>query len=450
MPTAEQETLIELLSCELDFHDDNSYASHNFHSFPAKFPPQLPAKFIQSLTNPGDIVLDPMNGSGTTIVEAFLSGRQGIGLDIDPLAVKISTVKITPVDPFTVMVIGRKIVNNAKENLVTQKQNLVEKLNNKWDEKTRDFVNSWFPYDVQLELMALLAEIEIIEDIPIKNFFELTFSAIVITKSGGVSLALDLAHTRPHKPKIIIDRNGNVLQGKEFEVDKSNSMKAQTKRLRSPIIEFEKRFKNNLKGIPLSPTSDNKSYVTFGDAQNIPLANSSVDLIITSPPYASNAIDYMRAHKFSLVWLGYNITDLGELRSSYIGGESTTNSKFTELPAYTKAIVNEISNLDRIKGLVLQRYYSEMTRSLSEMFRVLKTGKSAIVVVGSSVMRGKDTDTQNCFAEIGKSIGFDISRIGVRSIDRDRRMLPIGMMVNKESQIQQRMNEEYVIGFYKP
>lgn len=62
--------LVSLLHQDLDFHDqDSGYASHNFHSFPAKFPPQLPRTFIQDLTDPGDVVLDPMVGSGTTIVE---------------------------------------------------------------------------------------------------------------------------------------------------------------------------------------------------------------------------------------------------------------------------------------------------------------------------------------------------------------------------------------------
>ena len=79
-----RERLISLLSQDLDFHgSDSGYATHNFHSFPAKFPPQLPRKFINGLTNPGDVVLDPMVGSGTTIVEASLAGRQGIGFDIE-------------------------------------------------------------------------------------------------------------------------------------------------------------------------------------------------------------------------------------------------------------------------------------------------------------------------------------------------------------------------------
>ena len=56
--------LEKLLSNDLDFHNSScNYVSHNFHSFPAKFPPQLPQHFIQALTKPGDIVLDPMVGS---------------------------------------------------------------------------------------------------------------------------------------------------------------------------------------------------------------------------------------------------------------------------------------------------------------------------------------------------------------------------------------------------
>jgi hypothetical protein len=81
--------LEKVLAGDLNFHGrDSLYASHNLHSFPAKFPPQLPRTFIKELTGPGDLVLDPMVGSGTTIVEAFLSGRRSIGFDINPLAIK--------------------------------------------------------------------------------------------------------------------------------------------------------------------------------------------------------------------------------------------------------------------------------------------------------------------------------------------------------------------------
>jgi DNA modification methylase len=110
-----RQKLIELLSQDLDFHNqDSKYASHDFHAFPAKFPPQLPDKFIHSLTNPGDIVLDPMSGSGTTVLEAFLNGRRGIAFDIDPLALLITQVKVSQYDPYVLSEIGRQIIYNAR------------------------------------------------------------------------------------------------------------------------------------------------------------------------------------------------------------------------------------------------------------------------------------------------------------------------------------------------
>ncbi|NOZ60711.1 MAG: site-specific DNA-methyltransferase, partial [Calditrichaeota bacterium] len=114
--------LKNLLQSNLDFHNQRSdYFSHNFHSFPAKFPPQLPKIFIEQLTDPFDIVLDPMAGSGTTIVEAFFSSRKGIGLDIDPLAAKISLAKITPLDKKKIAEYGAQIYRDAKNDFIKNK-----------------------------------------------------------------------------------------------------------------------------------------------------------------------------------------------------------------------------------------------------------------------------------------------------------------------------------------
>ncbi|MEI2740567.1 MAG: hypothetical protein V9F01_17470 [Chitinophagaceae bacterium] len=68
-------------------------------------------------------------------------------------------------------------------------------------------------------------------------------------------------------------------------------------------------------------TPKGKINVQLGDARNLKeVDDKSVSAIITSPPYL-NALDYMRGHKLSLVWLGYRIDDLGEVRSNSIGVE---------------------------------------------------------------------------------------------------------------------------------
>src|ERR1700752_895636 len=82
---------------ELNFDTVNSlYATHGLHAFAAKCPPQLVRYGISRYSRPGETVLDTMMGSGTTLVEARLMGRNGIGYDLDPLARLIASVKSRP------------------------------------------------------------------------------------------------------------------------------------------------------------------------------------------------------------------------------------------------------------------------------------------------------------------------------------------------------------------
>ncbi|MFP4528955.1 MAG: DNA methyltransferase [Candidatus Kapaibacterium sp.] len=442
--------LIDVLSKDLNFHNSNSrYASHNFHSFPAKFPPQLPAQFIQRLTKPGDTVLDPMAGSGTTLVEAYLNDRIAIGFDIDPLAILLSKVKTSPLNYDRLYSEYVRIIRNAENEYRKNPSKLMEIAGKRWDEETCKFVNYWFHQDTQAELLSLIIEIERIDDDEIKNFFKLMFSSVIVTKTGGVSLALDLAHTRPHRAKIIFSKEGNCIEG--IDIYKNESInKNLIKKLKSPIEEFKKKFHQNIETVSRSEIRKYLPEIHFGDAQHLPLGNDTIDLIVTSPPYASNAIDYMRAHKFTLVWFGYTIRQLSEKRKEYIGGESTSNIDLENLPEFSRSIIKNVAKKDIKKSKAIHRYYSEIVRILKEMKRVLKPSHAAILVVGNSIIRGEDIQIAKCFEEIGSTLGFDIPYISVRELDRNKRMMPTGFIQDKSSQIQKRMHEEYVIPFYKP
>ena len=461
------EKLDVLLSQSLDFHDQNSnYASHNFHSFPAKFPPQLPKIFIQELTQPGDMVLDPMMGSGTTILEAYLSGRNCVGFDIDPLAILLSKTKVTSLEPDLILREKNRILNSAKMELLDNPKNLEAEVLSRFNQKSHEFINYWFTAQTQLELLSLIKNINKITNPQIRAFFRLAFSSIIITKTGGVSLAFDLAHTRPHKAKAVIDHTGKSISNPTGNNETTERTRFFTKKIRSVFDEFDKRVQQNLKGLVNYQDHKNQPLlfknfeeeiinkivpgIAMANAQYLPVQDNSIDLIITSPPYASNAIDYMRAHKFSLVWFGHPIDELGNKRKEYIGGESLASVPMEPLPKKTQSIVSQLTTINKKKGGVLHRYYSEMTRVLFEMYRVLKPGKAAIIVVGNSEMKGFDTEIHNCLSEIARSIGFQVPRIGVRNIDRNRRMMPIGKTPDLESQIQQRMHVEYILGCYKP
>ncbi len=365
-----------------------------------------------------------MAGSGTTILEAMILGRFGLGIDIDPLALSLSKVKVTSLDLEKAMREAERILEQARMALKGKEDNLQRELGMRFDALTRKFIDYWFLKRTQLELLAIIHEIEKIKDPDLRRFFGIVFSSIVITKSGGVSLAYDLAHTRPHKLK--------------------------HKAPRPSVEEFEKRVNKAIQGVSVLRKCYGEAQVLCSNALEMGLADNSIDLIVTSPPYASNAIDYLRAHKFSLVWMGYTIPVLSRMRAAYVGGEQIRGVPVIELPDYPNKVISKIRQRDAKKAEVYRRFLTEMSRCFSEMSRVLKPGKAAIIVVGSSVMRGVDTETARCLGSIADQIGFDLVGITERRMDRNKRMMPARDTGETASRIEERMHKEYVIGLVKP
>ena len=107
------------------------------YAFGAKFPPALPRMFIAGLTKPGEVVLDPMAGSGTTVLEACLLGRHGIGLDIDPLALRIAAAKVCPPDAGRV----REALDALCAAVSCTQDDREEKFKANFDEETWNFIN---------------------------------------------------------------------------------------------------------------------------------------------------------------------------------------------------------------------------------------------------------------------------------------------------------------------
>ena len=415
-----------LLRADLNFHGAaGTHATHGWHPFPAKFPPQLPAWFIEGLTAPGDVVLDPMFGSGTTILEAVRLRRRAVGCDIDPLARLLAQAKLTKFDSVAMLRLGTAALNDAQRRFSMHGDELDAALAERFDPKTKAFVDYWFPPAQQRQLVALLEAIERHAPREAWPLLRMVFSSTIIAKSGGVSLARDLAHTRPHR----------VL----------------AKEPKSAFDEFAKRLKLVLGSASGSPRAElgDDARIIAASAEDTGLAAESVDLVVTSPPYANNAIDYMRAHKFSLVWLGWKVADLTDIRARYLGHDAKTPRAWSALPAQCERTVDRLAKVDERKAAALRRYFGEMSAVLAETHRVLKPGKAAIVVVGSSTLRGIDVETHKGLAALGVAAGFQLAHIGVRRLDRDRRMMPARWANNGASQIERRMHEEHVIGLLK-
>jgi len=415
------EALAELLKSPFEFHSQSSsYSTHSFHAYAAKFPPQLPRVFIEELTEPEEVVLDPMMGSGTTLVEALLCGRRTIGCDLDPLAVKIGRIKCRNFDPDELQRSLKDLLASLFQ-IFWNSPRLEQELKRRFSDPDKEFIDYWFLPQTQRELMALVLAIEQESNPDLREFFEVVLSSIIVTKSGGVSRARDLAHSRPHLDK--------------------------TKTPREAISQFETKARKMIRALAEREPFPGAAEIYLSDARKLPLPEDSVDLIVTSPPYA-NAIDYMRAHKFSLAWLGEKMSDLSEKRSTYIGSEKIRRHSPEELPERIRAMVERLAEQDSKKAKVLGQYYLDMDRVIAEMKRVLKPGRAAIVVIGTSTMRGMDVETHLGLAELAQRQGFQVVGIKERKLDRNRRMMP-ARFKSKVSSIENRMHEEYILALVK-
>lgn len=413
------EALKRLIRQDLTFSTPQSpRALHNTHAFAAKFPPELPRLFIEGLTNPGEIVCDPMAGSGTAVTEAVLLGRIGIAVDLDPLAIKLCATKTTLQNPRQVNQASTRILERIRMNGFPADPWPV--LRRRYDERVADFFRYWFTPKTLQELTALIEKIRRVRNPSVRRALEVAFSSAIVTKSGGVSLARDLAHSRPHK---VAD-----------------------KKVRPALEAFAERVKKLCAGLSILRQAGGQGIAIMGDIRSLPLADNSIALIVTSPPYA-NAIDYPRAHKFSLFWLGQSYDSFARRRQEYIGAE--VKGRIEPLPSnIANVAVHSVAQRDKTKAGILFRYFRDMYKALTEMHRILEPGRAAIIVIGSSRVRDVDVQTPFAIAEFGAEAGFKLVGMEERPLSRNHRLMPIAHRSTRTG-IEARIHEEQVIAFLK-
>jgi hypothetical protein len=104
-PTAAHQLALDLpvalpaIGIEPEWKDQQRLWGHSFHpmcSYLASFPAALAHAFIARYSRPGDVVLDPFSGRGTTPLQACAEGRIGVGNDLNPFAHLLTASKVEP------------------------------------------------------------------------------------------------------------------------------------------------------------------------------------------------------------------------------------------------------------------------------------------------------------------------------------------------------------------
>jgi SAM-dependent methyltransferase len=391
------------------------------HPFPARMAPGIALDVVASAMTPLR-VLDPMVGSGTVLALARAKGHRAVGVDIDPLAVLIARVWTRAIDSDK--------VRRAAITTLRYARTLAAGIRSRdaypagGDEETRRFCAYWFDVAARRQLAALAEAITKVADGATREALWCGFSRLIITKQAGASLAMDLSHSRPH-------RAFSLAPIRPFD-----KFSAAVDRVVDNCLDRRQAARGPA------------SRVVEGDARHLPLADETIDLVLTSPPYL-NAIDYMRCSKFSLVWMGHRIADLRRIRSASVGTEDGRGGPLEQ--SAIRDIVGRLRlrpRLARRHHAVLTRYVGDMARALREVARVLAPNGRAVYVVGENTVRGTFVPNAAIITAVAELSGLALRDRRMRALPPSRRYLPppgVGTLDSMDT----RMRREVVLTFTK-
>jgi len=372
------------------------------------------------LLPPGSTVLDPMAGSGTVLRQALAMGHHAIGFDMDPLAVLMSRVWTTPVQDgvieseFSLLMKIARSIDLRRHKLPWQQ-----------DAETQKFISYWFGETQRKDLtrlaVALLHRREAThlsaQQLAAINVLSVAFSRIIVTKEQSASLARDTSHSRPHR--VTTNSDYDVFEG------------------------FERSVSQTRKRLVDAP-APSLAKVERGDARKLCLVEDSIDAVVTSPPYL-NAIDYLRGHRMSLVWLGHSIPELRDIRSSAIGAErSPDQSSNIEINRVEHSMCDFGSLESRFRGMI-QRYAQDLCKMTAQVARVLKPGGHATYVVGNSCLRGVFIRNSDGVIKAAELAGMKLIALNERELPSSSRYLPVTIV----GSLSKRMRTESVITFQR-
>ncbi len=393
------------------------------HPFPARMAPGIALEALGESNTPLR-VLDPMAGSGTVLAVARAKGHRAFGVDLDPLAVLLAGVWTRTVHADRVNDKAAEILARARVTFGVLPSGLAYPEGS--DAETRSFIRYWFDDYARRQLAALSTAIRRVHEEVTRDVLWCGFSRLIITKQAGASLAMDLSHSRPHKT---------------FE--------------RAPIKPF-KRFISAVELVvsncpqhgsgAVGPTT----VVKQGDARKLDYEEGSIDLVLTSPPYL-NAIDYMRCSKFSLVWMGHNVSELRQIRGKSVGAEASSEQALES--SWVKSLIKQLGLKPKLSNrdhALLARYVWDMGQALSEVSRVLRRGGRAVYVVGDSMSKSTFIRNSSIVTAVAQKSGLSFVSRHSRALPANRRYLPPPKRGQSTATMDARLRREVVVVFNKP
>lgn len=359
--------------------------THLIHSYPAKLLVHIPYFFLNNslFSKEGDSVLDPFNGSGTVLLESILSKRNAFGADTNPLARLISEVKVTKLNTQKLSPIANKIIKDAKE---IKDANVPDVIN----------CNYWFSKNSIIQLSNLLNSINKIEDEPIRKFMLVSFSNCVKKVSYAdqrVSVPVKL------NPKRYVNgsKENNKISERLIQLENTDVYDKFLSVVEENIVRFKELERVLTSSCKAKIISTDAKLLSKGINKKTLLKDNSIQLVITSPPYAG-AQKYIRASSLNLGWTELaKVEELKSLDKISIGRENYRKNELkipkTGIEAADK-LISSIYEINPTRATIVCNYLLEMKIALNEIVRVLKENGYLVLIVGNNKVCNREFNTQ--------------------------------------------------------
>lgn len=345
-------------------------------SYRACFKPQLPRFFIESLTQPGDVVFDPFNGRGTTIIEAALLGRNVIANDVNPLSIMLSRPRL-----------------NVPT--LTEIEKRLQKIPIDKKAKADIDLSMFYHKDTQAELVSL------------KNYLlgkkkldhvDEWIRMVATNRLTGHSKNFFSGYTMPP--------NQAITAEKQRQINRERKLKPPYKDVKAIILKKSKdllKHLNDTEEKHLKSASAHSQFLNTGADNVKEIKANSVKLTVTSPPFL-NVVQYAKDN-----WLRcwFNGIDVSKVEKKI-----TMSSTVEEWNKYMSGVFKQLHRITAKNGYVAFEVGEVRNGKIKLDEAIVPVGKAAgFHCEGILVNAQNFTKTANIWGIDNNSKGTNTNRI---------------------------------------
>lgn len=377
--------------------------------FSAGFVADCLREYLDNVPSEAATVFDPFAGVGTTLLEAYRRGFNAIGFEINPYAALAARAKLEageaslPLLEFWLRIfeLSMRDANPAQAPApIAVPPGFRSRI-------------PFFSKQIECQVLNVLAFIRGLADPKLRDLFLVAFGSVMV-KFSNYTYEPSLT-TRPGSGKPLVETADVAC----IVANKLADMAQDCRSLQTEICG-------------LRPTLERKVIQdsVFNASQY--LADSSIDLIVTSPPYLNN-YHYIRNTRPHLFWLEMveDTTGLRHIEEASFGKFWQTvrdgdrlhlNFDMPEL----EAIVERLRKTNTHKGIYggegwanyVVQYFNDTDRLCALMLRLLKPGSHFVVVIGNSILQGIEVKVDEFLARIAERHGF--KRVAIHMLRNKR------------------------------